>query len=93
MKSYTRNLFLKRLLHKQIDYNILLTTESDSCVKVIFVKFSLAVLGERLNGERRVSGEGAQTGEKVGGQVRASRLGLLRPWKTNGGTQNRTCRI
>ena len=71
----------------------MLTTESDSCIKVIFVKFSLAVFGECLDSERRVSGEGAQTGEKVGGKVRASGPGLLRSRKTNGGTQNSTCRI
>ena len=56
---------------------LMLTTESDSSLKVIFVKFSLAALGECLDGERRVSGEGAQTGEKIGGQVRASGPGLL----------------
>ena len=71
----------------------MLTSESDSCMKVIFVKFSLAVLGECLDGERWVGGEGAQTGEKVGGQVRASGPGLLRSRKTNGGAQNCTCRI
>ena len=70
-----------------------LTRESDNTAEVIFLELSLALFSECLDGEGRVSGEGAQAGEKVGSKVRASRLSLLGPGKTNGGTQYRTCRI
>lgn len=46
---------------------LLITIESDDSTEVIFAVFALALSGQSLDGQGRVSGEGAQTREKVSG--------------------------